>query len=237
MNNPLPLTNYTDLNSRNIARHESLMEAVSVIQTTQQGAWEGNMESSSPSNNNTNNNTNNNNNNNMSSFGTRAHIHPPHTIENSPLDNFNLLGVVTTPTSMMDVSARNSRSSATPTSSRHGSTNNPIDETTTTNPNDASLTASLTSPEYLTSTLPTTLSHSLDSWNTSLNSYTCNLLGSHYLLNDTIGDALGGALDFRGSELGYEDVPVHQLETLPDEIVNLNLETVETHLRTSGALA
>jgi len=32
-------------------------------------------------------------------------------------------------------------------------------------------------------------------------------------------------------------VPVHQLETLPDEIVNLNLETVETHLRTSGALA
>lgn len=80
------------------------------------------------------------------------------------------------------------------------------------------------------SSMTESISKEIEALNSVLHSYSQSYLGSYYLSEND------GALDFE-AELGYEDLPTIQIEDLPEEIVNLDLTSVETFFRKSGAHA
>ena len=154
------------------------------------------------------------------------------------LENFNLLGVVTSPR-MLDMnssrhnnngSMRNITSDSHHLGSNAGGGGTPVANASSSSreATDSSTTAtsSYTDPNFL-STMSTSISKEIESLNSTLYSYSRSYLGQY--------PGEGPALDFQ-QELGYDDVPTRQLEELPKELVDLDLKGVEGYLRKTGAL-
>jgi hypothetical protein len=144
------------------------------------------------------------------------------------LDNFNLLGVVTSPR-MLDMNAsrhNGSMRSVTNSESHVSSSDLPRTISTTINEEGTDVTSSSYMDPNFLSSMSTSISKEIESLNSTLYSYSRSYLGQY---------PEGPALDYQ-QELGYEDVPTRQLEELPKELLELDLRGVEGYLRKTGAL-
>ena len=142
------------------------------------------------------------------------------------LENFNLLGVVTSPR-MLDMNAsRHNGSMRQITSESHVSSSDVMPSHEEERGGGGSTSSSYMDPGFL-SNMSNSISKEIESLNSTLYSYSRSYLGQY---------PEGPALDYQ-QELGYEDVPTRQLEELPKELLELDLKGVEGYLRKTGSLA
>ena len=165
---------------------------------------------------------------------------------NRRLENFNLLGVVTSPRILDDILVTVSGSALTSSSDMQqgasSSSNGGHDPSTSSKANTSGITnakkyekvQSATDNSSFFNNMSTSISKEIESLNTTLYSYSKSYLGNYGGYGET------PSLDFQ-TELGYDSarIPKGQIpvEDLPKELLEIDLTSVEAYLRKCGALA
>ena len=149
------------------------------------------------------------------------------------MDSFHLLGVVTNPRGSLVFNPpsgaairSNSRHGYNPSSSSQQQQQQQQQQSTS-QPKASNSTGGLSDYFDLDNTIHN-MTETIDSLNTMFDSISRSYLGNYYLDEDT-------PIEYE-TELGYEDIPSVQGE-LPEEIVNLDLSSVEAYLKRCGTLA